>query len=56
MSGHHDTGSKMELRIVSFSARYGFILVSEVQPRRDFQDLKGLDLDLILKVSIFYFL
>ena len=55
LSEHHDTVAKMEMRILS-SARYGCTLVSEVQPRRDFQDQKALDLDLILKVSIFHFL
>ena len=53
LSEHHGTIAKMGMRILS-SARYGFTLVSEVQPRRDFQDQKALDLDLILKVSIFH--
>ena len=54
LSEHHNTGAKMEMRILS-SVRYGFTLVSKVQPRRDFQDQKALDLDLILKVSILHF-
>ena len=55
LSEHHDTGAKMEMRILS-SARYGFILVSEVQAKTDSHDWKALDLDLILKVSVFMFL
>ena len=51
LSEHHNTGAKMEMRILSVSARYGFIVASEVQPRRDFQDQKALDPDPISKAS-----
>ena len=53
LSEHHDTGAKMEMRILS-SARYGLTLVSEVQAKTDSHDWKALDLDLILKVPVFH--